>query len=81
MKVKSQLKVTFYFSSVGDIPVRKLHVVGQTQFLGNIKIRQMNVDQKKAYAQNNDFENTNFVNVKRQITNSENFSSNISRQV
>ena len=36
MKVKSQLKVTFYFSSVGDIPVRKLHVVGQTQFLGNI---------------------------------------------
>lgn len=77
MKVKSQLKVTFYFSSVGDIPVRKLHVVGQTQFLGNIKIRQMNVDQKKTYAQNNDFENTNFVNV----TNSENFSSNISRQV
>lgn len=75
MKVKSQLKVTFYFSSVGDIPVRKLHVVGQTQFLGNIKIRQMNVDQKKTYAQNNDFENTNFVNV----TNSENFSSNISR--
>lgn len=55
MKVKSQLKVTFYFSSVGDIPVRKLHVVGQTQFLGNIKIRQMNVDQKKTYAQNNDF--------------------------
>lgn len=75
MKVKSQLKVTFYFSSVGDIPVRKLHVVGQTQFLGNIKIRQINVDQKKTYAQNNDFENTNFVNV----TNSENFSSNISR--
>lgn len=75
MKVKSQLKVTFYFSSVGDIPVRKLHVVGQTQFLGNVKIRQMNVDQKKTYAQNNDFENTNFVNV----TNSENFSSNISR--
>ena len=47
MKVKSQLKVTFYFSSVSDIPVRKLHVVGQTQFLGNIKIRQMNVDQKE----------------------------------
>ena len=38
----------------------------------------MNVDQKKTYAQNNDFENTNFVNVKRQIPNSENFSSNIS---